>query len=321
MNIAIIGAGPIGGILAAHLIRSKETVYLADVDEGIISAIKEKGITITGPAAEKMAGEFTVMPARAVVAISELDNLDVVFVCTKATVLDKVASDLKRSWRKGTILVSFQNGIDTEDILSSVAGEDLTLRAIVNYAGHMLEPGTYSINWFTPPNYIGSLTERATGVAKKVADVLNKAALATEVVNDIKKRAYEKTALNATLCPICTLTGLTMGEAMKGPNTRKLVVEILKEARTVADKMGWKFEKTLEDWLEYLDKGGSHRTSMALDMAGGRKTEIYFMNGKICEYGKKLGVPTPFNDAMRWSVLGKEHKGTSKNSTLLFERA
>lgn len=302
MNIAIIGAGPIGGILAACLAKSGEDIYMVDVDEGLISAIKEKGITI--------AGEFTVMPAGAVVDISELTDLEVVFVCTKTTVLDKLVSNLKSSWRKGTILVSFQNGIDTEDILSSVAGEDLTLRVIVNYAGHMIEPGTYSINWFTPPNYIGPLTERATGVAKKVADVLNKAALATEVVNDIKKRAYEKTALNATLCPICTLTGLTMGEAMKDPNTRKLVVEILKEARTVADKMGWKFEKTMEDWLEYLDKGGSHRTSMALDMDGGRKTEIDFMNGKICEHGKKLGVPTPFNDAMRWSVLGKEHNMT-----------
>lgn len=306
MKIAIIGAGPIGGILAAHLIRSKETVYLADVDKGIISAIKEKGIAITGPAAEKMAGEFTVMPAGTVVDVSELGGPDVAFVCTKTTVLEKVASDLKRSWKKGTVLVSFQNGIDPEDVLSPIAGEDLTLRAIVNYAGHTVEAGKYSVNWFTPPNYIGALTEKAAETAEKIAEVLNKTAIATEAVKDIKKRAYEKTALNAALCPVCTLTGLTMGKAMKDPDTRRLAVEILKEATAVADKMGWKFERTMKDWLNYLDKGGSHRTSMALDMDTGRKTEIDFMNGKICEYGKKLGVPTPFNDAMRWSILGKE---------------
>ncbi|MFH0800076.1 MAG: 2-dehydropantoate 2-reductase [Pseudomonadota bacterium] len=306
MRIAIIGAGPIGGILAACLARSGEDVFVVDVDENLVSAIKDGGITLSGPAIENLSGKFTARPAGWAADISELGELDVAFVCTKTTALDRVAPRLKKSWKKGALLVSFQNGIDPEEVLKEVAGEEMTLRAVVNFAGHMTRPGDYSVNFFRPPNYVGPLTRNARGHAERIAALLSKAKLATEAVDDIKSRAYEKTSLNAALCPVCALTSLNMGEAMANPYTKMLATEILKEARDVADRMGLKFQNTLDDWLKHLSIGGTHRTSMAIDMEAGRKTEIEFMNGKICDYGKDLGVPTRFNDAMRWAILGKE---------------
>jgi 2-dehydropantoate 2-reductase len=38
------------------------------------------------------------------------------------------------------------------------------------------------------------------------------------------------------------------------------------------------------------------RASMLQDLEHGRKTEIDSMNGAVCYYGKKAGVPTPYND-------------------------
>ena len=37
-----------------------------------------------------------------------------------------------------------------------------------------------------------------------------------------------------------------------------------------------------------------------------RKTEIDFMNDKIYEYGRKLGIPTPYNDFMLHATRVKE---------------
>ena len=36
-------------------------------------------------------------------------------------------------------------------------------------------------------------------------------------------------------------------------------------------------------------------SSMLQDLKKGKKCEIDFINGVVCEYGEKYGVPTPFN--------------------------
>ena len=47
-NVAVIGAGPIGSLMAAYLARNQENVYLIDIKKELISAIEQKGITVTG---------------------------------------------------------------------------------------------------------------------------------------------------------------------------------------------------------------------------------------------------------------------------------
>jgi len=307
-TVGVVGVGPIGGILSAHLAKSGVDVFVVDIIEPLIERIKSDGIRLTGPASEKTYGEFEQKVKGAFTSPDVLRDVDVVFVCTKTTVLDAVVGSLKPVWKEGKVLVSFENGIDPEEKLAEVAGRDKTLRVVVNYAGNAVEYGVYKMNWFTPPNYIGALTETGRDDAARVAEMLSNAKLTTEVVDDIKKYAFEKTALNATLCPICALTGQTMGEAMADENSYRLVVEILKEARAVGEAEGWSFEHTLEDWLGYLKKGGPHKPSMAVDLDAGLRTEIMFMNGKVVEYGRKHNIPTPYNESMVWSVLAKEGK-------------
>jgi 2-dehydropantoate 2-reductase len=310
-RVAVVGAGPIGGILAGHLARSGIQVVAVDVIEPLVRKIGERGIKVTGPAAEKTYGEFLVKLKGSTTSFDVLKDAETVFVCTKTTVLNSVVKSLKSVWQEGKTLISFQNGIDPEENLAEVAGRENTLRVVVNYAGNAVEDGVYKMNWFNPPNYIGALTKDSKKEAQEIAEMLSNARLLTETVDDIKKYAFEKTALNATLCPICALSGQTMGEAMADEDARNLVIEILKEARKVGEAMGFKFEHSLDDWINYLSAGGPHKPSLAVDLDAGRRTEIDFMNGKIVEYGRRLGIPTPYNDSMVWCVRAKEHQVTT----------
>ena len=45
-NIGIIGAGPVGSIMAAHLAKNGEKIFLVDIKEDLISAVEKKGITV-----------------------------------------------------------------------------------------------------------------------------------------------------------------------------------------------------------------------------------------------------------------------------------
>jgi len=42
--------------------------------------------------------------------------------------------------------------------------------------------------------------------------------------------------------------------------------------------------------------------NMLQDLEKGKKTEVDAINGAVCEYGKKYGVPTPYNDLVRHLV-------------------
>jgi 2-dehydropantoate 2-reductase len=44
------------------------------------------------------------------------------------------------------------------------------------------------------------------------------------------------------------------------------------------------------------------RPSFLQDVMKGRKTEIDFLNGYVCEQGRRVGMPTPFNDAVAETV-------------------
>ena len=110
-TIGIIGAGPVGGILAAHLSSAGHTVILVDAWKEHIERIRTDGLHITGRE------EMWARPAHLLTSIGDLGAFapEFVFICTKAcdldTVLKEMSDTLKRS---DAVFISFQNGIDTE---------------------------------------------------------------------------------------------------------------------------------------------------------------------------------------------------------------
>ena len=57
--------------------------------------------------------------------------------------------------------------------------------------------------------------------------------------------------------------------------------------------------------------GGAHRPSMGQDMVKGRRTEIEFLNGFICDKAKDVGIATPANAALT-DIVKRVEKGELK---------
>ena len=313
MRICVLGAGAIGGILTTHLVHAGMDVVVVDIADEVIRCALGDGFhhhctaeQIPCACGPNRPGEYQAKPVAAMAEFADVGPVDIVFVCVKTSVLPKVIDAIRPHWPEGATCVSFQNGIDPEEDLAEMAGRDHTVRVVVNFSARIEHSGDYAMNWFHPPNLVGPLCDEGKPRAEEVARLLSKARLVTRVADDIKKAAFEKTTLNASMCPVCALTDLTMAEVMGFEPTRKLVVALLEEARQVGEAMGWTFDNTIDDWQNYLRGGGGHRTSMHADLSAKQPTEILLMNGKICQHGQRLGVPTPHNWAMTWAVLGKE---------------
>jgi 2-dehydropantoate 2-reductase len=297
-TIGIIGLGPVGSILAAHLVHSGENVVVEDAMPNILSKIKQDGLNVSG---------ITQLAVKVDKVANSLDELsqsqpEIVFIVTKTCYLKPLLPEIKQVYTPKMKIVSFQNGLGNEQFLAENLGIDTVYRVVINYAGNLLSPGNAVMNWFQPPNYVGVLHKgkyKTDETTKQIADILTAAGLKTEESKDTMRHIWEKNILNSALCSICAVTGQTMAEAMQYGHSRSLAVKLLEEGLKIAKADGYDFgSDALTKFTAYLEKGGAHKPSMLIDVENKRPTEVDFMSGAIARYGEKYNVPTPVNSVL-----------------------
>ena len=304
-RFGIIGVGPVGSIMAAHLAKAGNNVILIDILKAHMDEIKDKGLTITG--LKEMNVPFS--EKNICYGIDELSdkNIDFLFISVKASILPQILPMLKRVEKPGMTFVSLQNGLDNEELIADVFGKENTLRIVVNYAGNLIKNGKVRMSFFNAPNYIGMIDPVAEKKAKEIAKIITESDLETAFTPEIKKYEWEKIILNAALSPVCALTRRTMKQMMEFQDTRNLCKAILSEGIEVAAANGIHFKPDfLEFCMGYLDKAGHHKTSMHVDIEKKNPTEISFINDKIVKYGKAKGIPTPINSTIVSLIRGSE---------------
>lgn len=306
-KIAIIGAGPSGGILGSFLAKKNLNVTLVDIWEAHMEAIQKYGLQIIGAAT--ITTQFDADHLK--LSVSELKDTDVnlVIISVKTPYLARVVQDLKQVISKDTDVVSHQNGFGTEQVLAEAFGEENAFRNVINYAGNVLRPGIIDMTFFNPPNYVGAFSPKSQDKARAIAELISSDDFPTEFVEDIQPEVWKKVILNAALAPVCAITGQTMREAMEFEDTNSIASEIIKEGIAVTKALGISFGANFHDiCMGYLSKGGHHKPSMLIDIENRSPTEIAFINGKIVEIGKQHNIPVPYNEATVTYVRALESK-------------
>jgi 2-dehydropantoate 2-reductase len=304
-SIAVIGAGPVGCIVAAFLAKGGDEVTLCDVVPDLLKPALDPGIIIEG------AEDIRQKVAKTCTTIDELaeHDPDVIFITVKANALPLIASAIEGFYHDGMYIVSWQNGIDTELELAKILGKGPVMRAVVNYGCGLVGPAHVHIPFHHPPHYIQELDSASSREAIVIAEALGKCGLDTDHTDQIISMVWRKTVMNASMNPVCAMTGLTMSRAMNDPIVYQivdaLVKECLKVSRANEINLGWDYYSQA---MEYMRNAGDHKPSMLMDIEAHRRTEIDFMNGKFVEYGKRAGIETPFNQTLWALVKGLESK-------------
>jgi 2-dehydropantoate 2-reductase len=317
-KIAVVGVGPTGGILGGHLARAGNYVVLCDIQKPHLDAIKTKGLLITG------FRELTARCERVAYGIAELTRfpaVDTIVVATKASVLPRLVPQIKEVARPGMWFVSCQNGLDNEEFLAETFGPDRVLRIVVNYAGSQMGNGHISMSFFNPPNYVGAMTVEGESLARRLEEMMSAAELETQFTPHIKKYEWEKVILNAGLSAMCALTRKPMKDMMDFEQTELLAEELMREGIEVAEAGGVMLDEGfLEHGIQYLKKAGYHRTSMHQDILRKLPTEIDWLNGRIVERGRALGLPTPYNFTITALIKSLEMKSGAPEEQLAVAR-
>jgi 2-dehydropantoate 2-reductase len=304
-SYAVVGAGPVGCIVAAFLAKGGFEVTLCDVIPELVKPALDPGIKIEG------AENLQMKVAHTYTAIDELANHppDVIFITVKANANSLIASALESFHKEGMYVVSWQNGIDTEMVFAKALGVKTSMRAVVNYGCGLVGPAHVHMPFHHPPHYIQELDLESAPAAVSIAEALTQCGLTTEHTGQILSMVWRKGVLNACMNPVCAVTGMTMARAMTDPIVFQIVDALVKECIKVARAneidLGWNFYPQA---IEYMSKAGDHKPSMLMDIENNRPTEVDFINGKFVEYGKQAGIETPYNITLRALVKGLESR-------------
>jgi 2-dehydropantoate 2-reductase len=292
LNVAIIGAGPVGSILAAHFSRAEHSVHLVEIQSHLLEGIREKGLQIVG-------GEE--LYARVDGTYAEIEELkgiplDQLYICSKAIDLPAVSHQLKSLDLPDALLISFQNGIDNEKVLASHFSNAHIFRGVINYAGMITRPGVVRMTFFHPPNFIGSICPEGTETARQLAQLHCDIGIETQFSECVQKETWRKSILNSVLMPVAVTTRLSMSRIMSNPDLRAVVEDLMLDFLEVARREGYEYEpEFFANAIEYLASAGDHKPSMLMDFEAGRPLEIDYLNNKLQQYAEKHGVPCEHN--------------------------
>jgi 2-dehydropantoate 2-reductase len=216
MDITVIGAGAIGGTVAAHLIRSGHEVLLCDADADHVAAINSRGLAITGPVEEFTVAAKAVVPdelppviGRAVIAVKSHHTAS-----AAALLRDRLADD-------GYVL-SLQNGLTTDAIAAEV-GADRVVAGFVNFGADYLEPGVVlhgNVATFRVGEPVGGMSDRV----RELADALPWA----EATDNIAGYLWAKEAYGAMLFATA-VSDLSIADALAEPRYRPLMLALARE--------------------------------------------------------------------------------------------
>jgi 2-dehydropantoate 2-reductase len=310
MNITVIGAGAIGGHIAAKLAAAGESVKV--VARGAhLKAIRERGLIL------KEGGETNVARVEATDRIAEAGGAELIVLAVKAHQLTPIAADVAAIVAPTTMVMTTQNGIpwwyffkhggpyegvrlesvDPGGVIADRLPIDAVIAAISYQAAEIESPGVVRhIEGHRLPlaEIDGRKTERITALS----ELFMRAAFKSPVISDVRAEIWMKLWGNLTFNPVSALSQATLEDICRFAPTRALAAAMMREAQTVGEAFGVRFRLSVEKRIAGAESIGAHKTSMLQDIERGRAIEIDALIGSVIELARLAKVATPHLDAI-----------------------
>lgn len=300
MKIALIGAGAMGGALAAEAALAGHDVHIVDPFADLVGKIRRDGLTV------HRGSETLVARPAATTDPADVDGADLCVVFVKAQHTRAAAASVAAIRRPGTAVLSLQNGWGNADVLADELGTEGLLYG-VTYNSCSVEGLGEVRHTGVGDTFIGAYGDD-NGASAEVAAALTSSGWATTVSPDVRTEIWKKLILNAATLPTAGLTGLAAGELGRSAAMAPLVERVAREAAAVAVAMGLAIEpdERVAAIFATLERAGSGKASMLQDIEAHRKTEVEVINQAVVRAGAAAGVPTPLNEALCELVFGLE---------------
>jgi 2-dehydropantoate 2-reductase len=291
VRIAVMGTGGVGGYFGAKLAQARNDVTFVARGAHLVA------LRATGLRVESAAGDIALPSVAATDDPRSLAPVDVVMFCVKLWDVERAATQVAPLVAQGGVVIPFQNGIDSHEILSRELGATHVLGGVAYIAASIRAPGVIAHVGSMARLRIGAFDDRLADRAGAFVDACRAAGIEAESVGDIRLALWEKFVFLNALSGLTCLARQPLGIVRSDPDLRATFEAAMRETIAVAATKGVTFaDDFAARQLRALDAlPAEMRASMLGDLVAGRRLEAPWLCGRVAELAAQSGLAAPVN--------------------------
>lgn len=257
--------------------------------------MREQGLRV-----ESQLGDIVLPVIRVSDDPKDFGTPDYVFLCVKLWDTDDALRAVAPVVGLNTAVISFQNGVQKDDLLRRIFGENAILGGVGYIGSTVVRPGvirhTGTMQRLVFGEYDGTRSQRVIALL----DACLRGGIDAEITADIQRAIWEKFVFLVGLSATTTTMRKTLGPIRSDPQTREFLLEVMREVVSVGRAHGVQLaDNFAEQRLTFVDGlPPDMDSSMHADLQRGKRLEMRWLSGAVVDLGKTIGVATPMNRAV-----------------------
>lgn len=305
MKIGVIGAGAIGGWVAARLALAGNRV-----------AVLARGATLQALRSGFAVREHGLVEQAEVHATDNPEQLgqqDLLVIAVKAPALPVVAELAGPMIGPETLIMPTLNGVpwwflgdrpldsvDPDGRIAASLPYDQLIGCVVHAACRRTAPNEVEVV-HADKLIIGEPEGGTSERAARLFAVLEQAGLRPDISNSVRRAIWYKLWGNMTMNPLSALTLATADRLLADDGLTPFILACMAEAAEIGAAIGCPISESGEDRMAVTARLGAFKTSMLQDVEAGRTIELEALVGAPREIGRRVGIATP-NIDMLYSI-------------------
>ena len=309
MRIAIAGPGALGCLFASLLSQKKQSkkdsLWLLDHNRERAALLNRQGIVYETDRSQKRILISVSAEPRAITPV------DMALFCVKSYDLVACLQFCLPLLSPQTLLVFLQNGIGHLNIQERTNLPTCPAFASCSEGATLLGPG-HVLHAGHGKTHLGFIQKPAELQQQQLTELvlnLRETGLDASLSENILTQLWAKLFINAGINPLTALYNRSNGQILTTCAARGRLKNIVREAEAVARACGIPIQiDPMQATLGVCKSTARNISSMLQDRRNNRPTEIDAINGAVVREGKRVGVPTPFNEELVEQIKDMENK-------------
>lgn len=308
MKVAVMAAGGIGGYYGGLLAKSgHEVTFVARGSH--LRAICDRGLHV-----QSIDDEFLIRPAKATDNPGEIGPVDLVVFSVKTYDTEQASSLIRPIVGKDTVIVTFQNGIESAERISGIIDMGSVVSAPTQIESFIAAPGMIEQRSNFRVVTFAELDLKSYRQIEVLAEVFRANRFQVNSVPDIKRALWLKFVRLAPVAGLSTLARLAPYDLFQSTEARDVLDVAMREIVAVGRGEGVSLsEKDLGDAIEWaVTLRPGIKPSMQKDIERGNRLEIDALSGAVVRLGKKHGLPTPANGTILVALKPEDDRNAAR---------
>jgi 2-dehydropantoate 2-reductase len=309
LRIAVMGSGGVGGYFGARLVKGGADVHF--IARGShLAAMRARGLAVEG------GPEPIHLPQVSVTDDPKtIGPVDIVMFCVKLWDTESAARQLLPIITPQTGVISFQNGVQKDDMLRPIFGDGALMGGVAYVGTSIGRPGVIVQTGPLQRLVFGEYDGRRSARVEALYDACKRGGINAEISDDVRRSIWEKYVVLVAMSGATAAMRSTIGPIRKNPLTRRFLLDLAREVVAVGRAHGVALPADYaEQRIPFFDGWPPEMTtSMHHDLQQGKPLEVRWLAGGAVDLGAQVGVPTPMNRAVR-DILILHAEGRAESS-------